>query len=124
MPRRAARPCARPGCPALALAGTATCVGHTPADSRPSASARGYGRRWQRVRALQLARSPVCADPRGRHAKRIMAASEVHHVVARQAGGSDHPSNLQSLCKSCHSHETMMERQGEGGTKSLARSWP
>lgn len=72
---------------------------------------------------MQLARYPLCADPRQRHPKQIVAATEVHHLVARRRGGSDHASNLQSLCKSCHSFETTIEqREGEG--KSLVHVSP
>ncbi len=31
------------------------------------------------------------------------ALLEVHHVIFRSAGGSDHPSNLVALCLPCHS---------------------
>ncbi len=27
---------------------------------------------------------------------------EVHHIIARSLGGSDHPGNLKTLCPSCH----------------------
>jgi 5-methylcytosine-specific restriction endonuclease McrA len=27
---------------------------------------------------------------------------EVHHIIARSSGGSDHPGNLKTLCPSCH----------------------
>lgn len=28
---------------------------------------------------------------------------EVHHIIPKSRGGSDHPHNLKSLCKKCHS---------------------
>ena len=27
---------------------------------------------------------------------------EVHHIILRSEGGSDHPLNLMTLCKRCH----------------------
>ncbi len=35
----------------------------------------------------------LCGSPRG---------LQVHHVVARSGGGSDHPHNLITLCWRCH----------------------
>jgi 5-methylcytosine-specific restriction protein A len=32
---------------------------------------------------------------------------EVHHIIARSSGGSDHPGNLKTLCPSCHAGYTM-----------------
>jgi 5-methylcytosine-specific restriction endonuclease McrA len=31
---------------------------------------------------------------------------EVHHIIARSQGGSDHPGNLKSLCPACHREYT------------------
>lgn len=31
---------------------------------------------------------------------------EVHHIIARSAGGSDHPGNLKTLCPACHAAYT------------------
>jgi 5-methylcytosine-specific restriction protein A len=41
---------------------------------------------------------------------------EVHHIIARSAGGSDHPGNLKTLCPSCHAaytHEQVAVRTAE-----------
>ncbi|MDW5562266.1 MAG: HNH endonuclease [Methanomassiliicoccus sp.] len=32
---------------------------------------------------------------------------EVHHIIARSNGGSDHPGNLKTLCPACHSLYTL-----------------
>ena len=66
---------------------------------RPSSHSRGYGAGWRRKRALFLARFPVCAncgEP----------ATDVDHILPRRQGGSEHESNLQALCHSCHSVKT------------------
>lgn len=68
--------------------------------SRPSTTARGYGRAWQKLRLEVLKAMPVC--PCG------VPATEVDHVVPRRQGGTDHPSNLGARCRSCHSRKTAL----------------
>jgi 5-methylcytosine-specific restriction protein A len=63
---------------------------------------------WRKLRAMQLAAHPLCADCVA--GGRLRAASEVHHKIGRKlrpdlALDLD---NLMSLCKSCHS-----KRKGE-----------
>ncbi len=36
-------------------------------------------------------------------------AEEVDHIVRLADGGTDHPSNLQSLCEDCHKEKTAAE---------------
>lgn len=71
---------------------------------RGSASARGYGRRWQRARALFLARHPVCMCPDGCG----RPATEVDHI--RPHRGDERlfwdQTNWQGLTKECHSAKT------------------
>ena len=100
MANRPKRPCGRPGCPNLVERGY--CEAHRKdADRRPSRSARGYNSTWKRVRARFIRRNPLCAECQG-------LAEEVHHIVSIR----ERPdlrlveSNLQSLCKSCHSRVT------------------
>ena len=109
MPRAAKKPCKKPGCPNLTNGGY--CEAHKSdarkdraPDTRPSAQARGYGRRWRRLRKMVLARQPLCEDciERGQ----VTPASEVHHIVPRVEGGPDSFENLQALCKPCHSRKT------------------
>lgn len=56
----------------------------------------GSTRSWRTLRAAILYRDAYrCAlCPRG--------ASEVDHIVPLVDGGTDHPSNLRSLCRDCH----------------------
>jgi 5-methylcytosine-specific restriction protein A len=50
---------------------------------------------WARIRAAILRRDPAC--------RRCGAPSvTVNHIVARANGGTEHPSNLEGLCKACH----------------------
>jgi 5-methylcytosine-specific restriction protein A len=55
------------------------------------------------IRSAQLAREPRC---RGCGA----VATEVDHIARLADGGSDHPRNLQSLCRRCHADKTSGER--------------
>lgn len=130
MPSKAQRPCLTPGCANLALGGyceacATRLAGERPDGAgemrqarRPSSAARGYGHRWRRLRRLQLARQPLCADPFGAHDGAPVLATDVDHIQARRQGGRDRMDNLQSLCHNCHSRKTARElatRRGEGG---------
>ena len=116
MPLRSPHPCGFPGCPKLVREGR-FCAEHTRQvkgqydRNRDSAAIRGYDRRWQEIRRMYLRRNPLCADPFGIHAelRQVVAATEVDHKLPKRQGGSDDESNLQGLCKSCHSRKTMME---------------
>ena len=108
MPHAAPRPCTIPGC--AALTNTGRCVdhprppwkpGHRKRDTRPSASQRGYGKQHRLLRAQILARDPLC------QICERAAATEADHITPRSQGGSQwDPSNMQGLCKSCHSKKT------------------
>ncbi len=72
---------------------------------RPSPDKRGYDAVWARVRRMYLRRHPVCSRCRN-------PASEVHHVETIRNGGARlDASNLEALCKSCHSRETSYGRK-------------
>ena len=81
-------------------------------DHRPTASRRGYGAAWKRLRDAHLAEHPLCVvcETRGE----TVAAQHVDHKVARASGGTDDQSNLQSLCWPCHSRKTALEDGGFG----------
>lgn len=71
---------------------------------------------WQRLQSAVLRRDrhrcqDCGADFRGRRRKVLdpsrrcgyrWESLEVHHIVARAEGGSDHPGNLKTLCPTCH----------------------
>ena len=101
MPRRAARPCAAPGCPKLAGAGQRFCQAHLRASRRAqdarrgTSTARGYGAQWRTIRARHLVEQPCC--------ERCGApATLVHHRVPLRAGGTHAWSNLMAVCVDCH----------------------
>ena len=77
------------------------CRATRPAEARGSAASRGYGRRWERLRAAILARDVFC---QAEGCARL--ATQIDHRLAKRHGGSDDPSNLQGLCDSCHSRKT------------------
>ena len=68
-------------------------------DSRPCARARGYDRRWEKIRRQYLARHPICKSC-GHE------ATEVHHRRELIKGGTHAEQNLAALCKPCHSRIT------------------
>lgn len=73
-------------------------------DNRASAAKRGYGSRWQRLRAAYLRHNPLCVmcERDGL----TTAATLVDHIVPLADGGNHHHSNLQSLCVPCHARKT------------------
>ena len=111
---RGAVPCRHPGCPGFSVF-RGICAAHLEAlhreldARRPGPAGRGYGAAWRRVRAHQLRREPRCRACGAR-------ATEVDHMIRRRDGGSDQPSNLESLCKPCHSRKT----HGEVGAQQRA----
>lgn len=73
---------------------------------RGSATQRGYGARWQRVRAAYIARHPLCE--RCEAGGYTQEARLVHHID-RNARNNNF-SNLESLCNECHDIEHKMHR--------------
>ena len=108
-----ARACAHPGCRDHAQRGSTTCHAHRPAtlpDAAPreTSARRGYDARWRRIRASVLYRSPLCVHCGA-------AATEVDHIVPLADGGTHAHSNLQPLCKPCHSRKTLDDNRAAGG---------
>jgi 5-methylcytosine-specific restriction protein A len=73
---------------------------------RESPSKRGYDRAWQRLRRSFLHANPLClfCDQAGR----VKAAEVVDHIEPIRVAPSRRldPTNLRSLCKSCHDRRT------------------
>jgi hypothetical protein len=72
----------------------------------------GKGRRWQKVRQLVLARQPICPDPFGLHAGRVVPAVEVDHIVPHRGRRELFwdAANLWALCRQCHAEKTRREK--------------
>ncbi len=75
---------------------------------RGSAAERGYGSRWQRARAVFLAKNPLCRPCSLKSPPQVTAATVVDHV-------KDHKGdqvlfwdegNWQSSCQPCHDAST------------------
>lgn len=109
MPYAARKPCKQAGCGALVDAGYCAAHADRAYARRPSAAARGYGRRWRRLRRYKLGIDPVC-----QHEGCNRGATEVDHIKPLTQGGGHDLSNLQSLCRSHHSEKTAREDGGFG----------
>jgi 5-methylcytosine-specific restriction protein A len=65
---------------------------------------RGYDATWQKLRRWKLATDPFCA-------KCGTSANQVDHIKPINDGGARlDPLNLQSLCISCHSKKTAIDK--------------
>lgn len=118
MPVSAAKPCNSRTCTGLVRNGECNKCGairrgkdRAYDEGRGTAHQRGYGANWQKVRRMQLACEPLCADCMAGVSINggggvITPATEVHHIKARRDGGTDSFDNLMSLCKTHHSQRT------------------
>lgn len=123
MPARLKRACRYSGCAGTTTHRSGYCEKHQPTESswspwqrkKGSSSQRGYGSDWRKLRSMILERdNHLCQE----HLKQgvIKAGHHVDHIVPKAQKGTDEPSNLQTLCHSCHAHKTATERQqGKGG---------
>jgi 5-methylcytosine-specific restriction protein A len=108
VPGKIKKGCGFPGCPNTT--GARFCRQHTESKqrvvttSRPSAAERGYDRKWRRLRKWYASRHPLCERCSSNGITRAM--EDVHHLIPFR-GVDDplrlDPTNLQSLCKQCHS---------------------
>jgi 5-methylcytosine-specific restriction protein A len=69
---------------------------------RKTASARGYGRRWQKARLTYLANHPLCCQCERRGL--VVASTVVDHVTPHHGDQQLFwdSSNWQALCSTCH----------------------
>ena len=68
--------------------------------------------RWQRLRKLKLATSPLCETCLQQY-QRIEPATAVDHIIAIKADGEPYPAldRLRSQCTSCHNRKTRIVEQ-------------
>lgn len=129
MPRRAPRPCARPGCRRYAV-DAGFCTDHATQRKtevnaeRGSAASRGYGAKWRRERADYLRDNPLCV--RCLDDEHVVAATVVDHIVPHKGDQKLfwRRSNWQALCKTCHDRKTATEDGGFANPVRLARPAP
>lgn len=112
------RPCRQYGCPNVVKSRSQNgyCDEHASQRSNwnkqprrtGSTTERGYGHAWRQLREKVLQRDNyLCV----KHLERdeIAEATDVDHIVAKEHGGTDEMSNLQSLCSTCHKEKTAKE---------------
>ncbi len=111
MPISAPRPCTHTGCPNLSTIGLCADHKHDKWERHQkgrTSTQRGYGATWRKVRNKVMTRDKglcqVCLA-KGIYSK----AKEVDHIKGKEQGGTDHPSNLQSICIQCHRSKTSLE---------------
>ncbi|BDM64550.1 HNH endonuclease [Shewanella sp. NFH-SH190041] len=112
MPPRTPKPCAYRGCKRVTT--ERYCDEHKSCgweahQQGKSASERGYGWSWQKLRMQVLKRDKfLCCECRRKG--KAVPANDVDHIVAKAHGGSDSMDNLESLCRKCHRAKTALER--------------
>ena len=77
-----------------------------------TASERGYGKEWRKVRVVALERDKYLCQACLKDGV-YTQATDVDHILNKASGGTDDLQNLQSLCRACHKTKTA----GEGGAK-------
>jgi 5-methylcytosine-specific restriction protein A len=83
---------------------------------RGSATARGYGPRWQRLRLRILQRDAyLCQEcKRAGRLNPVGKSGHVDHIIPKREGGTDEDTNLQTLCASCHNSKKQREERRGG----------
>ncbi len=80
-------------------------------DRRPSSFRRGYDRVWRRLRDSHKTENPLCLHCIQKGF--VTVAREIDHIIPFD-GLNDplrlDPSNLQSLCRSCHAIKTHKDK--------------
>jgi 5-methylcytosine-specific restriction enzyme A len=107
-PLRPARLCAEPSCHELVYNGS-RCPQHQ-LPVRPRGPKPVYGPDWPRIRREYLAAFPYCVECGA-------DAVDVDHITSLARGGDSSWTNLQSMCKSCHSRKTAARDTGYGNPR-------
>ena len=109
MPKKPKKPCSFPGCPKLTDG--RYCEEHEKVMNdrynkyeRPYDSSVRYGSEWRKIRNRYIKAHPLCEECLANG--KITPATEVHHILPVNHGGSNDETNLKSLCKPCHSKIT------------------
>ena len=89
---------------------------------RGTSSERGYNALWRKLRTAFLAKNPLCAECK--RAGKVKPATDVDHIVPHHGDQKLFwdVSNLQALCKRCHSRKTAKEDGGFGNVNVGVRS--
>lgn len=114
MPPRTPKVCRVRGCRSTTTDPSGYCESHKsegwkqykPGQSRHQ---RGYGSKWDSIRARVLKRDKGLCQLCLR-AGVVREAKTVDHIIPKAHGGTDADCNLQSLCWPCHKAKTARER--------------
>lgn len=74
-----------------------------------SASERGYGWAWKKLRDRIMQRDYGLCQPHIRQGI-VKPAHEVDHKIPKAQGGTDDEPNLEAICTECHRAKTAAER--------------
>jgi 5-methylcytosine-specific restriction protein A len=96
------------------LASAAQPGGWQPDSVRGNRHERGYGTAWDELRVTILDRDCGLCQPCYK-VSRVTMGTQVDHIIAKAHGGTDDPSNLQTICDACHKAKTARESRGGGG---------
>ena len=122
MPRKPKRPCSYPGCPKLVDG--QYCEEHKQLVEKQynlygrNAESENFYRSpaWRFARKQQLKLHPFCEECL-KAGERTKATMVDHIIPIRQGGDKLSPTNLQSLCWSCHSRKSVEEGSRFGRKK-------
>lgn len=115
MPKAIPRACRKHGCAATTTDRSGYCEAHRNTgweqhQQGKSRHQRGYGSKWDVIRARILGRDKHLCQQCLRNG-RAVPATTVDHIKPKSNGGTDDDSNLQGLCWPCHRKKTATERQ-------------
>lgn len=112
MPKLPPRPCTAPRCKQMSVSG-GRCKQHQQkawaSSEGKTATERGYGHSWRKVRKQALERDQYLCQECLKHGIATLA-TDVDHIINKAQGGTDELNNLQSLCNPCHKNKTISER--------------
>ena len=115
MPTRAGKACRDMTCTNTTADRDGYCSAHksegwTRHHKGKSASERGYGWAWRKLRQRVLERDNFLCIP-CLNSGRVTTAKQVDHICPKARGGDDSMTNLQSICIECHKAKTQRESQ-------------
>jgi len=92
---------------------------------RGSASERGYGAEWQRLRDQIMARDGgICRCKHCKASGIVLPAHEVDHITPKAHGGTDDPANLQAINRDCHKRKTAEDEGKRYRPATGLDGWP
>ncbi|HDR1156745.1 TPA: HNH endonuclease [Pasteurella multocida] len=114
MPARIKKACRKQGCNKTTTHSSGYCELHQGCgwqrhQKGKTASQRGYGAQWRKLRMIALERDRYLCQSCLKKGLYITATT-VDHIIAKAHNGTDNLSNLQSLCEKCHKTKTAQER--------------